>query len=262
MLSSENPSSAVVKLVDFGSAQIITEEETGNDVPLSEASDLSQGPKAATPSYSPPEFLKQLEEASSSSSPNDCNPSKDPAFDMWALGVMLYAVLTGVHPFDLAGESTDEEIKNRILSGTKPPLQRARSITDHLSPQAIDVIAKLLEWNPQKRMTALELLENRWVRGETALRRKMSNIDKRLSDFQKFKTKLQAKAFADMVSWSGKRSNVTGDDEVGKRTSLIERAFLALDNTDEDDDDKLQLTLSGFSDLLAENMKHRCFGKD
>ena len=129
-------------------------------------------------------------------------------------------------------------------------------------------------------MTAHELLENKWVRGETARRKKMADSDKRLSAYRTFKTKFEAKVFADMISWTDSASdedNVTG---VAKRTSLIERAFRVLDpddrgyvttkelrqlaedeHADHEGDDHHQLSLSGFSDLLAENMKNRYFPK-
>jgi len=103
----------------------------------------------------------------------------------------------------------------------------------------------------------------------------MADSDKRLMAYRTFKTKLEAKVFADMVSWS---DDSTPRSSVARRTSLIERAFRGLDPDDRgyvttkelrklaeaDDDgsnpnDHHQLSLSGFSDLLAENMKNRYF---
>jgi len=160
------------------------------------------------------------------------------------------------------------------LSKQKPPT-RGHPLTAHLSDDAVDLMEKLLEWDPKKRMTALDLLEDPWVRGETARREKMADSDNRLNAYRKFKTLFEAKVFADMVSWSG-----DDDSGVARRTSLIERAFRQLDPTDrgyvttkdlkkiaeadENDDgdashDHHQISLSGFSDLLAENMKNRYF---
>ena len=147
-------------------------------------------------------------------------------------------------------------------------------MTAHLSKDAIEVIEKLIDWNPNKRTTALQLLQNPWVHGDKARTDKMADSDKKLSTYKAFKTKLEAKVFADMVKWS---DDVEGND-VAKRTSLIERSFQMLNPdhlgyvtagdlrklTDdgeqgEEGDDKL--CLSGFSDLLAENMKNRYFEK-
>jgi len=180
-----------------------------------------------------------------------------------------------VHPFDIYGNATDEEIEVAIRDGVRPPTRRS-PLTKHLSGHAILLLEKLLEWNPEKRMTALELLDHPWVRGETARRKKIADSDKRLASFRTFKTRFEAKVFADMVSWTEDSS-----DGVAKRTSLIERAFQKLDpdnrgyvttkelkkiaEADDDDDDKYdhaQLSLSGFSDLLGENMKNRYFSKD
>lgn len=76
LLSSEKSSAAALKLVDFGSAQVSVEDETGKEAPKRVA--------AATPAYSPPEFLEEREES-----------ILEPSFDMWAVGVILYIMLTG-----------------------------------------------------------------------------------------------------------------------------------------------------------------------
>jgi CRP-like cAMP-binding protein len=263
MLSSEKSSAAAVKLVDFGSAQISFD---GDETFEMDDTDQAPRPAAATPAYCPPEFLEKGTKA----------VRIDSSFDMWGLGVILYIMLTGVHPFDLYGNATDDEIEHEIRSGHRPPTRKS-PLTAHLSPHAVKLLERLLEWDPKRRMSALDLLENPWVRGETARRKKMADSDKRLAAFRTFKTKLEAKVFKDMISWTSESEN--GVDAVAKRTSLIERAFRVLDPDDRgyvttkelhkiadedaatDPGTEHKLSLSGFSDLLAENMKNRHFGK-
>jgi serine/threonine protein kinase len=259
MLSSEKATAAAIKIVDFGCGQV-----TVGDSRTPSRDDLeSKVGIANTPAYCPPEILDKKRKGD----------HIEPAFDMWALGVILYIMLTGVHPFDLYGNASDEEIESQILSRHTPPLRNS-PMTAHLSKDAIEVIEKLISWDPEKRTTALELLQNPWVHGEKASTDKMADSDKKLSTYKSFKTKLEAKVFADMVKWS---DDVEGND-IAKRTSLIERSFQMLNpdhlgyvtagdlrkltddgEQEEEGDDKL--CLSGFSDLLAENMKNRYFEK-
>jgi serine/threonine protein kinase len=261
MLSSANSSDAVIKIVDFGCAQVVIEDGRLSVNTVGRAT-------SNTPAYSPPEILEEKKMKK--------KELLKTSFDMWALGVIVYIMLTGVHPFDLHGNASEAEIAYHITSRQKPPLKNS-PITAHLSPDAIDVIEKLIDWNPSKRLTAYQLLENPWVRGETARKKKMADSDKKLSLYRAFNTKLEAKVFADMISWSESEDS----NDVAKRTSLIERAFhnldpghrgylktsdlrkLSKDTTypDSKEDSDMVLSLSGFSDLLGENMKNRYFPK-
>jgi CRP-like cAMP-binding protein len=259
MCSTANPSDAVTKIVDFGCAEVIDPTSPFYDADEKHC-------VTCTPGYSPPEMLDNHQKV----------VKLQPPVDMFAVGVIIYIILTGMHPFDLSGESTEKEMNERVRNKQAPPL-RGSSITAHLSPSAIDLIERLIQWNPKKRMTAQEMLEHPWVRGETAKKGKIADSDKRLKSFRKYKSKLEAKVFASMVQWS----DSSEEEDVAKRTSLIERSFQMLDPehrgyiTTSDlekldprgakvtavplPDEDSQLSLSGFSSLLAENMKNKYF---
>ena len=285
MLSTREKAAAVVKVVDFGCAQIRpvadpAEPQTtghlsslvslawGRSKPKQSASNGSASASASssvsyqdeasngstrgtalTPAYSSPEVLKRKQlvdklkkerKAQQQRQPSPANavsppgPASvlDPSFDMWALGVILYILLTAVHPFDLSGTSTDEEIEQAIVSGHNPPLGNS-PLTAHLSADAVKVIELLLQWDPMNRVTAQELLENPWVRGETARTQKMQDSDKRLSAYRAFQTSLQAKAFAGMVAVSMGAHNINdgGDDTTAARTPKKKAAAASVSST-------------------------------
>ncbi|EEC42769.1 predicted protein, partial [Phaeodactylum tricornutum CCAP 1055/1] len=81
--------------------------------------------------------------------------------DMWSVGVILYIMLTGVHPFDVKGVSTDDEIADHIRQNPEPPF--SRELVGHLSESAGDLILRLMERDPAKRITAYEMLQHPWV---------------------------------------------------------------------------------------------------
>jgi serine/threonine protein kinase len=151
MLSTGNPSDAVVKMVDFGCAQVATEDSEF-------LGGSGGGSVGKTPAYCPPEVVDKR---------RDPSQPLAPSMDMWALGVILYIMLTGVHPYDLTGNATDVEIERAIVSKKPPPLRNV-PITAHMSDSAIDLIEKLMSTNAKKRFTALQMLEHPCVKGETA----------------------------------------------------------------------------------------------
>jgi serine/threonine protein kinase len=177
----------------------------------------------------------------------------------------------------VTGNATDLEIERTIKERKSPPLRNS-PITAHLSDSAIDVIEKCMQWDPHDRISAIELLEHPWVRGLTAREDKMTDSSKKLSMFREFKSKLEAKVFADFYSWSD-------EGNISKKTSLVERAFHSFDSSNKgfltskdlrrftertddgttdrsdnkDEDKNKNLSLSGFSNLLGENMVNRYF---
>lgn len=75
--------------------------------------------------------------------------------DMWSVGVVLYLLLTGRPPFSNEGSS----ISNKILAGE---YDKANAAYQNASPEAKDLIAKLLTVDPEKRITSDEALSHQW----------------------------------------------------------------------------------------------------
>lgn len=262
MLSSKNPSDAVVKLVDFGCAHV--GEEGGKTSPVDSPGD-GVNIAGKTLAYCPPEVLKEG---------TNGKYTMEPSMDMWALGTILYIMLTGLHPYDIRGNASDEEVAKAIVSGEAPPLRNS-PITAHLSASAIDLIERLMDPSPKTRMDALNLLQHPWVKGETALTDKMALAGKKLSMYHAYRSGIERTVFEKLV---------TGSDDLNdasKRTSLIEHSFRLFDSEKKGhidlydlqsvkqdvplsgytEKDAAPLSLSGFSDLLSEHMQNRYFPK-
>jgi len=118
-----------IKLVDFGSAQYVPEE--GAKVQVNGAME-----------YLAPEVVKGEEVHT--------------PVDIWSVGVLTYILLSGVSPF--LGD-TNQETKDNVLF--------VRYHFDHLykevTPEATHFLMQLFKRTPQKRPTAEECLENKWL---------------------------------------------------------------------------------------------------
>ena len=217
MLSTNRPGDAAIKIVDLGCACDVQQQKEEENKTSNQYG--NQGRRPLTPAYSPPELFKMSLKHRQQKGQRITSPMHQ-SMDMWSLGIILYIMLTGLHPFDLTGKATDKEIALKIIRKEKPPLRNS-PITAHLSPSAIDLIERLLQWDPSKRLSAFEMLQHPWVRGETARKQIMANSDKKLNMFREFKTRLEAKVFADMVHFS---------PDVSLKTSLIEQSFRNFDS--------------------------------
>ncbi len=125
-----NSSSNKVTLADFGDAIILKENETLSKV-------------AGTLSYLSPETIIG----------ETCYKS-----DNWALGVLLYLLLSGRYPF--RGKS-DQEIITKI---TKCKFDLYSKELRHVSAEAKNLIGRLLIKDPKERIELKDVLEHKWFK--------------------------------------------------------------------------------------------------
>jgi serine/threonine protein kinase len=224
LLSTKNRLDGTLKIIDFGCALVRDEADDGYENPFhsKDKTNLKSATSTGTTAYWPPERFAE-------------DALADDGTDMWSVGVILYIMLTGVHPFDVEGISTDEEIKARIIADPRPPL--TLDLVGHLSESALDLILQLMEKNPKKRLTAYEMMQHPWVRGETALKEKIQDSDKKLSRFKDLRYQLEAGMFAVLVSQGHSdarlseakvRTKTTGRED--SSANILKRAFDVFDS--------------------------------
>uniref|UniRef100_H2PH29 calcium/calmodulin-dependent protein kinase n=1 Tax=Pongo abelii TaxID=9601 RepID=H2PH29_PONAB len=122
---------AAVKLADFGLAIEVEGEQQ------------AWFGFAGTPGYLSPEVLRK-------------DPYGKPV-DLWACGVILYILLVGYPPFwDEDQHRLYQQIKAGAYDFPSPEW-------DTVTPEAKDLINKMLTINPSKRITAAEALKHPWI---------------------------------------------------------------------------------------------------
>jgi calcium-dependent protein kinase len=97
---------------------------------------------------------------------------------VWSCGVILYILLIGRPPFD--GE-TDDEILENVSKGIY-------KIKGNISPEGVDLIKKMLTFDPDKRISASAALTHQWIIKNTELLLIEENFNtdamKNLKDFR------------------------------------------------------------------------------
>ena len=119
-----------VKLIDFGTAKIF---EKG----------VQENKYVGSSYYMAPEVIKR---------------KYDEKCDLWSIGVILYILLTGRPPFD---GNDDEEILENVKKGVYDKWAYPFPL---LSAHGKDLIFKLLQYDPKKRLSAEEAIEHPWFK--------------------------------------------------------------------------------------------------
>ncbi|CAH0481771.1 unnamed protein product [Peronospora belbahrii] len=82
-----------------------------------------------------------------------------PAMDMWALGCILYILISGHHPFDLTGSSSEDTILQRVKKSPNA-LSFISPVWNHVSIETKELIGGLLEKDPNCRLSADQVLQH------------------------------------------------------------------------------------------------------
>jgi calcium/calmodulin-dependent protein kinase I len=120
----------MIKITDFSLAKIIPD-------------DVFAVTACGTPGYVAPEILE--------------GGGYGKEVDYWSIGVILYTLLCGLPPFN---EEQNAELFDKIKTADYcfPSPE-----WDHVSDLAKDLISRLLVTDPDKRLTADEILEHPWM---------------------------------------------------------------------------------------------------
>lgn len=86
--------------------------------------------------------------------------------DVWSLGVILFVILGAYHPFDPFGQASEQEVWKRICN---QEWDFQDPVWDHVSPQAKDLLTKMIVADPAKRYTTKEVLAHEWITGAASL---------------------------------------------------------------------------------------------
>jgi len=121
-----------VKITDFGISYMFNENQD----------DANIFDKNASPLFCPPEACS-----------TERKSMKGKAVDIWALGATLYSFVHGYCPFE------DNNIINLCKKIEEDPVVYSPTITDSLK----DLLSKMLQKDPDKRITLPEIKEHPWV---------------------------------------------------------------------------------------------------
>lgn len=140
-----------IKIADFGvSRQVTTDTERMSE-------------QCGTPAYIAPEILRD-------------KGYEGFKVDVWSAGVCLYAMLIGTVPFkassmqelhhliingkyDVNNPNAYNQTQNKDSQATQPPQQQTK-----LSEHAVNLIHSLLQVDPRKRLSAVEVLSHPWLK--------------------------------------------------------------------------------------------------
>ncbi len=128
ILLEDKGNDSIIKIIDWGCAKNFNKNEKLTN-------------KDGTPYYIAPEVLEG---------------NYDEKCDIWSCGVILYIMLCGYPPFD--GES-EEEILDKVKKGS---FEFPKEEWKNISKDAIDLIEKMLTFESNKRISALECLRHNW----------------------------------------------------------------------------------------------------
>jgi len=139
-----------VKIADFGLSALVRIDEDGYDP---EESGKRKRYDALKDMWGTKEYF----------APEVINQAYGPQADVWALGCVLFEMLTGEQAFPVKEHDTEGKFYGRIARGEYHKDVSTWKLT---SPEAKDFIEKMLQVDPRNRWSASECLMHPWITGK------------------------------------------------------------------------------------------------
>ena len=137
-----------LKIMDFGFSLLNGEGCEGKK---------SQLMVVGSPQYMAPEICRAYFDGT--------NPEYEPACDVWALGVIMYILLSGRMPFETRrGNVLDA---HRAVVSESPNWDK--DTWGHVSSDAIDLVKRMLVKDPKKRISVVDVLKHGWIVNRTCV---------------------------------------------------------------------------------------------
>ena len=127
----------------------------------------------------------------------------DTQVDMWSLGVILYILLGGYPPFH---DEDQAVLFQRIKAGV---YEFHEEFWSGVSPEAKDLIAKLLVVNPLERLTATQALHHPWFLTDEE-RLATLTLDSAQAEMRKFQAKKRFKKGVNAIRAINRMKNLFG----------------------------------------------------
>jgi len=151
-------SEGVLKLIDFGLSHVYPVDRSSGTTVVDRSRLLRD--VCGSKSYAAPEVLG--------------NRGYDGfTADMWSLGVCLFAMLSGFFPLDEA--SPQDWRFPKLLDAQRQGASTVVTVygfysrtAKHLTPEVVDLLDRLLQIDPARRMTMAECRDHAWVTGKPA----------------------------------------------------------------------------------------------
>lgn len=125
-----------LKLLDFGFSQKGEDQFIGN---------------GSAPYISPEKYVNHMDKTKKDS-------YKGSKVDAYAMGIVIFSLLCGSFPFK------DNEKKEYFLKHNKFPSIDFNQYKESFSVESIDLLEKLLDYDPEKRITPKQALDHKWFK--------------------------------------------------------------------------------------------------
>ena len=153
----DNSDDSDVKLIDFGLAQLVEQGKFTNTM-------------CGTWAYYAPEVVSQK--------------PYDHRVDIWALGVLMFILLAGYHPFDIQGDSNKATVLQKIL---KCDFSFNDPVWNSVDSKGKNIISALLKVDPDERMTLDQFLAQDYICNGPAKMEYITDLSFKYSRLRKYR---------------------------------------------------------------------------